>query len=292
MMALSVVLALLAALGNALASVLQRRAAATEQPVRPASRVPWLSWLAGLTRRPLWLWGAVALLVSGLCQAGALATGPLAVVQPVMTTELLFTLVVGGVVFHREPGRGTWWAFAAMAVGLALFLGAAAPTEGRPTVPSPRWLEVALPALATVVALSVLAFRLRPAPRAAVLGTATAIGFSCTAALMKDAIGRLPDGLDAVLTCWQPYAAVAVGLGSFLLLQATLKAGTLVASQPALTLGDALLSVVLGVVLFDERIALGIRMIPEAAALALLVAGSVRLVHSPVIAGGGKEQVW
>ncbi|MCP3822231.1 hypothetical protein NLX86_30335 [Streptomyces sp. A3M-1-3] len=54
-----------------------------------------------------------------------------------------------------------------------------------------------------------------------------------------------------------------MGLGSFLLLQVTLRAGALVASQPALTLGDAFLSAVLGVVLFHEHIELGVRIVPD-----------------------------
>jgi multidrug transporter EmrE-like cation transporter len=126
-----------------------------------------------------------------------------------------------------------------------------------------------------------------------VLGTATSIGFACTAALLKDAFGRLPDGLGGVLATWQPYAAVGVGLGSFVLLQVTLRAGSLAASQPALPLGDALLSVVLGVVLFDERLQLGWRTPFEVVALGLLVAGCVGLSRSPLLVKDpGGEEKW
>ncbi|MEV6315206.1 DMT family transporter [Streptomyces sp. NPDC051776] len=288
--ALSVVLALLAAFGNAAASVLQRRAAAEERPPPSARRA---AWLVGLLHRPVWLWGAGALVLSGVCQAGALATGPLAVVQPVMTTELLFTLVVGSAVFHHRPDRRTWWAFFAMAAGLAAFMRLAEPSRGSSTVPDGRWVPVALGVLVVGAALMAVGSRLRSAPRAAVFGTATAIGFSCTAALMKDAIGILADGgVGDFLTTWQTYSVAVVGLGSFLLLQMTLRAGTLVASQPALTLGDALLSVILGIVLFDEHIALGVRILPEAVALAVLVLGSVQLARSPVISGENEEQMW
>ncbi|MDN3297548.1 DMT family transporter [Streptomyces ficellus] len=280
MLALSICLALLAALGNATASVLQRQGAAGAGPGRSAARG---SWMAGLVHRRVWVWGAALLAVSGILQALALATGPLAVVQPVMSTELMFTLVVGGIVFRRRPDTRTRWAFAAMAVGLAAFLALADPSGGRATVPVADWVWTAIGAGAFVAVLGVVSLRLAPAPRAAVLGTATATGFSCTAALMKDALGRLPDGIGAVFTTWQPYAAVSVGLGSFVLLQVTLRAGTLVASQPALTLGDALLSVVLGVTLFAERVHLGWRIVPEALALAVLVAGCVQLAKSPLV---------
>ncbi|MGP3925840.1 DMT family transporter [Streptomyces sp. 8N616] len=289
MTALSVALALLGALANAAASVLQRRAAAEEQPAAAARR---LGWLLPLLRHPVWLWGAGTLVLSGICQAGALAAGPLAVVQPVMTTELLFTLVVGSMVFHHRPDVRTRWAFLAMAAGLAAFLRLAEPAEGSSTVPDGRWLPVALSVLVGVAVLIAVGLRLPSAPKAAVLGTATAIGFSCTAALMKDAIGRLAEGVGDFLTAWQTYAVAVVGLASFFLLQVTLHAGTLVASQPALTLGDALLSVILGVVLFDEHITLGLRILPEAVALAVLVLGSVQLARSPVVSGKNGEQMW
>ncbi|MFJ3102290.1 DMT family transporter [Streptomyces sp. NPDC086835] len=274
MTALSVCLALLAALANAAASVLQRRA---------------LADLAGATamallRRPGWVWGAAMLVLSGALQALALATGPLAVVQPVMSTELLFTLVVGGIAFRRRPDPRTRVAFVAMAVGLGGFLALAAPSGGRDTVPTAHWAWAGLSLAAAVAVLVAVSLRLPSAPRAAVLGTATAIGFSCTAVLMKDALGRLPEGVGAVFATWQLYAAMAVGLGSFLLLQVTLRAGSLAASQPALTLGDALLSVVLGVVLFQESVHLGWRTPLEVVALGLLIGGCVELARSPLLA--------
>ncbi|WP_031080181.1 DMT family transporter [Streptomyces sp. NRRL S-118] len=296
MLALSILLALLAALGNAGASVLQRRAAADVGPGPSRARG---GWMAGLVHRRVWVWGAGLLAVSGILQALALATGPLSIVQPVMSTELMFTLVVGSVVFHRRPDTATRWAFAAMAVGLAAFLALADPSGGRDTVPAADWLWTGIGVGLFVLLMIVVSFRLSSAPRAAVLGTATATGFSCTAALLKDALGRLPDGIGAVFTTWQPYAAMGVGLASFVLLQVTLRAGTLVASQPAMTLGDALLSVVLGVALFAERVHLGWRVVFEVLALAILTAGCVHLARSPLVGEepeengkGGRKSKW
>lgn len=288
-MAVSVLLALMAALANAAASVLQRRAAATEHVSSSARR---LSWLGHLLHRPVWMWGSAMLLVSGICQAGALATGPLAVVQPVMATELLFTLVVGSVFFHRRPDTRAWRAFTVMVVGLAVFLVLVHPSAGTTRVAVGRWVAVGAVLVAVVLGLLVLSTRLPSAPRATVLGAATAVGFSCTAALMKDAIARLSDGFTALLTAWQTYGVALLGLTSFLLLQLTLRAGTLVASQPALTLGDSLVSLVLGAVLFEEKLTLGIFILPELVALALVGAGSVQLARTPEVSGKHEEEVW
>lgn len=282
MIILSVVLALVAALANAAASVLQRRAAAAGPPhLSGGRRARWL----GLVRRPAWRWGAGLLLVSGAAQALALAAGPLAVVQPVMTTELLFTLVLAAAVFRWPPGTRTWGAFIGMALGLTVFLLLAGPVGGTETVPPKRWLVSAVPAAVVSVLLLVVGRGPRGPARAAVLGSVTAIGFAFTAALIKDTLGVASGGPGDLFTTWQIYTAAGVGLGSFLMLQATLRAGSLAASQPALTLGDALLSVILGVALFDERIHLGWRVLPEVASLGVIVLACVHLSRSPLVSG-------
>ncbi|MFE7749801.1 DMT family transporter [Streptomyces sp. NPDC057428] len=292
MIILAVVLALLAALGNAAASVLQRRAAATDLSTSVGGRLTGrLAGRFGFVRLRVWRWGAGLLALSGAAQALALAAGPLAVVQPVMTTELLFTLVLAAVVFRWPPGAGTWAAFLAMALGLAVFLLLASPGGGMETVPPKRWLVSAVPALLVSIVLIVVGRRLRGSARAAVLGSVTAIGFSFTAALIKDALGLVPDGPGDLFTAWQLYTAAAVGLASFLMLQATLRAGSLAASQPALTLGDSLLSVILGVSLFGESIALGWRVLPELASLGLVAFACVRLSRSPLVSGK-ESQRW
>jgi hypothetical protein len=74
-----------------------------------------------------------------------------------------------------------------------------------------------------------------------------------------------------------------------LLLQRTLRTGTLTASQPALTLGDALFSVFLGVTLFGERIALGWRLVPEAVGVLLIAGGVIGLTRTPA---SSDERSW
>ncbi|GAA5054930.1 DMT family transporter [Streptomyces similanensis] len=274
--ALTIVLALLAALSNASASVLQRRAATDESDAGTGARQA-LRWLVRVLRRPYWLAGAGLLALSTVFQAAALAVGSLSLVQPLLASELLFTLAVGSVVFHRRPDPRTWLAFAALAVGLALFLGAASPSEGRPTAEPGSWLPVGVAVLGVVVVVLAASRLVTGPPRAGLLGLASAVSFAATAALIKEVMGRLGQGVGVLLTQWPPYVALAVGTLSFLLLQSAFRAGSLTASQPALTLGDALTSVALGWVLFQEYIGLGVRVLPEAIGVALVGAGSVGL---------------
>lgn len=283
-MALTVLLALLAALSNASASVLQRRAA-VQEPDQDGGAGSAMRRFAHLLRRPSWLAGAGLLGLSSLLQAGALAVGSLSLVQPLLTAELLFTLVVGSVVFRRRPDGRTWLAFLALGGGLALFLLAASPSPGRPTARPEDWLLGGGGALGLVVLLVLIARPARGASRAALLGLASAVSFATTAALLKEAVGRLGQGPAEMFGHWSLYATGVAGLVAFLLLQGALGAGSLTASQPALTLGDALTSVVLGWALFGESIHVGVSLLPEAIGVAMIGAGSIGLVHSPSVGG-------
>ncbi|MEU6478615.1 DMT family transporter [Streptomyces sp. NPDC047017] len=284
MSALTIVLALLAALSNASASVLQRRAATDESDSGSGARQA-LRWLARVLRRPYWLAGSGLLALSTVLQAAALAVGSLSLVQPLLASELLFTLAVGSVVFRRRPDRRTWLAFAALALGLSLFLGAASPSEGRSTAEPGLWLAAGAAVAAVVIAALAASRLVRGAPRAALLGLASAVSFAATAALLKEAMGRLEQGVGVMLTQWPLYAVLGVGGLSFLLLQSAFRAGSLTASQPALTLGDALTSVALGWALFQEYIGLGVRVLPEAIGVALIGAGSIGIARATAAGG-------
>ncbi|MFH8336754.1 DMT family transporter [Streptomyces sp. AM6-12] len=286
MLALTVALALCSALANAASSVLQRRAAAVDAPAEPGGAGALLRGLRRLLRRPDWLAGVGLLMLSALMQAWALAVGSLSLVQPLLATELLFTLIVGGLVFRRRPDRRTWLAFAALAAGLAVFLLSAAPRPGRDDATSRAWLMAGGVACCVVVLLVLAARTVRGPARAALLGLGSAVSFATTAALLKETVGRLRLGPGVMFSHWSPYATAAVGLVAFLLLQSALGAGSLAASQPALTLGDALTSVALGWALFAESVQLGLRIIPEIIGIALIGAGSVGLANAPSVLRG------
>lgn len=279
---ISVLFAVLTALSNGSASVLQRRAA-MEVPDSDAMR---LSLMTRLVRKKVWLAGIGLVIVAAVCQAIALATGPIAVVQPIFVIELPLTLLVAGLVMRVRADAVVWSGVAAVTAGLALGMAAAAPVEGRDTVEDFAWIPALLVTGVFEAGLIVAALRTRGNARAALLGLAAACGYALTAALMKDAMANLDDGgVVALLASWQLYATAAAGVGALFLLQNALQAGSLVAVQPMLTLGDALISILYGVTLFDEELRTGWWLLPELAALALIATGCVRLARTPLARG-------
>ncbi|WP_328718625.1 DMT family transporter [Streptomyces sp. NBC_00247] len=280
---ISVLFAVLTALSNGAASVLQRRAAVNV----PDSAAMRLSLFGHLLRQKVWLGGIALVIVAAVCQAVALATGPIAVVQPIFVIELPSTLLLAGFVMRVRVPRQVWYGVAAVTTGLALGMASAAPGGGHDTVVGTVWVVALLVTGAFEAALIVAALASRRNVRAALLGLAAACGYALTAALMKDAMGRLDGsgGVTRLLAAWQLYATAAAGVGALYLLQNALQAGTLVAVQPMLTLGDALISVLYGVTLFGETLRTGWWLLPELVAVALIGVGCLELSRSPLASG-------
>jgi len=110
----------------ALCSVLQHRAAG-QVPVR-GTFSPAL--MLDLVRHPVWLLGTVSDGAGLSMQALALGFGPVALVQPLLVTGLLFAVVLTATLAHRRP-HGSEAAGAVLCVaGVAAFLFAAQPANG------------------------------------------------------------------------------------------------------------------------------------------------------------------
>ncbi|WP_174887220.1 DMT family transporter [Streptomyces abyssomicinicus] len=279
---ISVLFAVLTALSNATATVFQRQAARTipdEQAMR-------LSLFGRLLRQKVWLAGIGLVIVAAVCQAVALSTGPIALVQPIFVLELPATLLIAGLLTRTAVRPRLWAGVAAVTCGLAVGLAAADPVGGHGGVDGGTWVAALVATAAFEAALLTAARTARGDLRAALLGLAAACGYSLTAALMKDAMARLDSGgVAALLTSWQVYATAVVGVGALFLLQNALQAGSLVAVQPMLTLGDALISVCYGVTLFGEHVRTGWWLLPQLAGLSLIAVGCVVLARSPLAAG-------
>ncbi|MGA5624545.1 MULTISPECIES: DMT family transporter [unclassified Streptomyces] len=279
-MLLPVLFALGAALSNALATVLQRKAALTV----PKSEGLRLGLILDLLRRPVWLAGIATVITAGVCQAVALATGPITIVQPLFVLELPLALVVAAALLQGRLSRAGWLAVGTVVVGLGIVLFAASPAGNRTQVPMTHWIPALAVCVAAIAALVVAALR-RPEGRgrAACFGLATAISYAMTAALMKTSMHTLDDvGVTAFFTAWQTYGFALFGVCALFFLENAMQSGPLVASQPALTLGDACVSLALGITVYEEYVRTGWWLIPQLLGAALIAAGVLALSRLPL----------
>ncbi|MGH9083099.1 MAG: DMT family transporter [Acidimicrobiales bacterium] len=271
---LVVLLALLAAAGNALASVLQRQG---------ALRAAGSHFVARLVRQPVWLAGILSLICGFALQAAALAGGDLIVVQPILVTELPLSLLAAAAVTGLRPGPRDWGATLEMGVGLGLVLAAAAPSGGHHDASSLRW---ALAVACTVGLVGALAALSRPwagAARAALLGAGSGVSFGLSAALLDTAASRGEQGVASLFGSWQLYAMVVAGAGGLYLLQHAFTSGPFMAAQPPATVVDPLTSVGYGILLFGEHMRGGPYLVPELVGAALVAHGAIALSRSALL---------
>jgi hypothetical protein len=212
--------------------------------VRATVRSRW--WLTGMSLHTLGL-GVHAL---------ALYLGGLAVVQPLLVANLLFALPINRRL-RREQVKPVELGWAAvLVVSLAGFLVLA--TAGVPSgiQAADRGPAVAAGALTSVVSvlLVLAAHRAGRSAAATLLGVATGVLFAVTASLLKECTGLLVQGPGGLIAGWQFYALVVVGLTGLLLNQLAYQAGPLSASLPAITVVNPLVSILLGVLVFDENL--------------------------------------
>jgi hypothetical protein len=83
---------------------------------------------------------------------------------------------------------------------------------------------------------------------------ATGIAYALNATLIKACTNVLARGPIALLLSWQLYLLLVTGAVGLLLNQLSYQAGPLAASLPAITVVDPLLSVLLGVIIYDENL--------------------------------------
>jgi drug/metabolite transporter (DMT)-like permease len=280
----SVLFALLTALGNGTASVLQRLAAQTA----PAGKALHLSLFGYLVRNKVWLAGIAMVIVAAVCQAVALGTGPVALVQPIFIIELPFTLLVASRIAHRRLPRMTWLSVGLVTVSLGIGLAAAAPSGGSDSAPLRVWVTTLIVTAGFEAVVISIGVRARGNARAAAFGLAAACGYALTATLMKSAIADLSRGAAAFFSSWELYGTAVAGVGALFLLQNALQAGSLVAVQPPLTLGDALISASYGVTVYGEDVQTGgwLLAVEIAAVIAVAIgcielSRSLAMIHTP-----------
>lgn len=283
MAVLSAVLALLAGVANGTSSVLQREGALETHSEGTVG----VRALRQLVSEPVWVIGIVVTLLGAALQAGALATGPIALVQPLLTVELPWTLLLSRQVFGSRLDLAERWAIVGMVAGLSLLVVALDPEGGRPlAAATSRWLAMGAVNVALIAVLTFVGLRRLHAVRAALLGVASGAGFALTAALIAAMTAAVSaSGVAALAHTWQTYAFLVAAPVGFFLLQDTMRAGRLAASQPGLTLTNPLVSLAWGVLVFGESVRGGPWIVPEVAG-ALMVAGcTLLLARSPLLHG-------
>jgi uncharacterized membrane protein len=275
-------LATACALSNALTSILQRMGVEDA----PEDATLKLSLLTHAMKRGVWLLGFAFLIASFLLQSVALHIGRLSQVQPILTAELLFLVLLLATWFRFRIGLREWLGCLAAAGGLAGFLAFAQPGGGKLVPTNTEWV-VSGSICSVIVVVAVVAALHGPRWwRAAAFGTAGAVGFAFTASLIKVVSDYVTNDWTQLFLHWQTYALIVCGVGALFLAQNAFHAGPIAASQSALVLVDPLASILIGIGLYGDRLRTsGAYGILEALSLIVMFVGAASIAHSPLVSG-------
>ena len=283
---MGLVLAVLAAAANALATVLQRIGVEDVAGVRAQRGL-----LSAILRRPVWFVGLGLAAVSFLLQAVALSRGDLSAIQPVMVTELLFLLAILSLWFRRTLGWKEWLGALGTAFGLGLFLAASDAGGGHARPSAANWVLL-LAASGGALVVSVVAAQHGPRWfRAAAYGVGGGIAFALTAAFVKTAADQWTRGPIYAMAHWQAYSVAAAGLVGLILSQHALEAGPVAASQSTLLVVNPLSSIIMGIWLFGDHLRVGgDRLGLEVIGLCCMFLSLFILAGSPLVNASAQEE--
>jgi drug/metabolite transporter (DMT)-like permease len=275
-------LASLCALANALSSIFERMGV-EDAPEDATLR---LSLLAHALKRGVWLLGFGFIVVSFLLQSVALHLGSLSQVQPILTTELVFLVFLLATWFRFRIGPAEWLGCLAAAGGLAGFLILAQPGGGNLVPSATEWIAAGSACGGVMVIVVILALKGPRWWRAAMFGTAGAVGFAFTASLIKTVSDYVATDWTQMFDHWQTYALVVCGVASVFLAQNAYHAGPIASSQTALVLVDPLASIAIGIGLYGDNFRTSGAYGPlEAVSLLIMFVGAATIAHSRLVSG-------
>ena len=277
---IAVPLAVAAGATFAVASVLQQRVARTA----PRSDALHLRLLVDLARRRVWVAGVLLGVLSFGLQGLALTFGPLALVQPLIVTDLLFALPLAARLYRVRPGRREYAGAAAIAGGLALFLVTAHPSAGLAVPALYAWVPVLAGVGGAATVLVTLGQRTTGALRTSLLAAAAGAAFGLMSALLKAVTHLLSEGLVATFGSWEIWALSVSAIGGFVLAQSAFQAGPLAISLPLIDVLEPVTATVIGATAFREAVPLSASSLTAQAGGALMVVvGIVLLDGSPLV---------
>lgn len=274
-------LTLFAALLIGAGFVLQQNAAERE----PESRFLSLRLITDLLRKPRWVTGIVCMVLGQVLAAWSIGHLELSFVEPLLTTNLLFALVLAVPLSRRSVKLWEVLGAAVLCTGVALLSSSrSVKPVGESFGGVSHWPAAA--AIAFIAFVCVQAGRRRPSRAKAMLtGIGAGLIFGIQDALTRQTLEILQsNGISGMFTTWAPYALLGAGAIGIWLMQSAFSAGPLQVSLPGISAGEPLVGILLGVVVFGDQIQLTTGLLAiQAAGIAALIVGVIMVARAPAL---------
>jgi drug/metabolite transporter (DMT)-like permease len=275
--------ALLAAVLLGVGFVLQQYSAEQE----PDSRFLSPSIISDLFRKPRWLAGIGCMIGGQLLAAWAIGHLELSLVEALLTLYLLFALILA-VPMSRQAFR-----MPEITGAVLLCVGVALLSSTRTTKPIglsfgsfSHWPAAAIIAGIAFIAVQI-GHRGKGQVRASLTGLGAGLVFGIQDALTRQTLEVLQGkSITILFTTWSAYALLGAGIVGVWLMQNAFSAAPLRASLPAIAAGEPVAGIVLGIVVFGDRIQVSPGMLAiEAGGFAALIVGAIAVARSSAFSG-------
>ncbi|HET8991698.1 MAG TPA: DMT family transporter, partial [Candidatus Saccharimonadales bacterium] len=252
MLTLAIFFTVLSAAFNATSTVLQRQATGIQEKTKLYSR----SFLYKVTKHPLFLMGTFFQIIAATLHLLALSNGPLIVVQPILTLDLVFLVLFLHFRYKLKTGKKEWITLTAIVLGLCSLFVISDPQKGNTHYVAINWyLTILIAVLFISGFIAIAKVSSSPKVRALFSAMATAVCYALNSGFAKLTVTELKShGLVVLFSHWPVYALIVSAILSVLLMQNAYASGPLATSQPILETGSPLISSFLGIILFGDVI--------------------------------------
>ncbi len=290
MLAIIYIAALFAAMMNASSSVVQRIATKKPDPKRLFSQ----RFVYEIFKSRLFLLGLLLQLLAAISQAVALKNGSLIVVEPLLTSDLIFLLLIIHFKLKISIKPRDWVAALAVIVGLAGLFLAFQPRGGHLSYQAQPWIILASIVAPLVVILALIIRKLKSANlRALLAGMAAAMAFAMNAALVKLSFNLYTaHGLASLLASWPVYAFIVSGIISLYLMVNAFGSGPLAISQPVMEVSEPAIAATIGIMIFGDSFDSSLAALAAGLSfVVILITGIILLGSSPRIQQAGEQGI-
>lgn len=277
---------ILAALSFGLGWVLQQRVAAHAA----LSELLSFRLLLHLMRNREW-WLGIAAMVCGQALGGlALQFGAVALVEPLLSTNLLFAFLIAGALGRR---RAQWHEIGgALLLSAALGVFIAVGNPHGPKHPAPSWDSglIAVCVVGGVVFLLVAIAKSRGmthlATEAVLLASAAGILYGLQDVSTQASLIRFDDhGLRFLINSPWAYIVLGAALTGILLSQSAFRAARLDFSLPPTAVAEPIVGILLSLFILDDKLSVGLGdLVVEAICLVAMIAGTILIGRSDMLA--------
>jgi len=242
--------------------------------------------LVDLVRDRRWLVGLLIMVLGQLLSAWVIGHLVLSAAEPLLAANLLFALLLAW------PLSGQRLARSEVAGAVTLIAGVAALSLAREVrstvidVGSPaNWPFAVIAVAVASYGFAALGRRRSGDLRATLTGASAGLVFGLQDALTRRTVQELDaHQIAGLVTSWSGYALLVAGVISLWLMESAFNAAPLHASLPAITAGEPVAGIAIGIVVFGDTMHTSAGLIAvQAAGLVALITGVILVARGPAL---------